>query len=85
MTVSKNLNHLLSRMKTIFGCKPHHEDKPSESSPQAPLVSDQLRQTALSEVENDLADNYGTTSSAFTYKEYTNGVSLESKDPTFDF
>lgn len=83
MTVSKNLNHLLSRVKTIFGCKTHQEDKPSESSPQAPLVSDQRRQTVLSEVEKYLADNYGTTSSAITYKEYTNGVSLESKDPTF--
>lgn len=83
MTVSKNLNHLLSRMKTIFGCKTHHENKPSESSPQAPLVSDQRLQTALSEVEKYLADNYGTTPSAFNTKEYTNGASLESNDPTF--
>ncbi len=83
MTTSNHLNQLLSRVKTIFGCKTHHEDKPSESSPQAPLVSDQRLQTALSVVEKYLADNHGTTPSAFTYKEYSNGVSLESKDPTF--
>ncbi len=85
MTLSNNLNQLLSRMKTLFGCKTHHEDKPSETSPQDPLVSDQRLQTALFEAEKYLAQNYGTTSFAFTYKEYTNGVSLESKDPTFDF
>ncbi len=83
MNVSMNLNHLLSRMKTIFGCKTHHEEKPSESTHQNQLVSDQRLQTALAEVEKYLSDNYGTTPSAFTYKEYTNGVSLESKDPTF--
>ncbi len=83
MTVSNSLYQLLSSVKTIFGCKAHHEDKPSESSPQAPLVSDQRLQTTLSEVEKYLADNYGTTPSAFTYKEYTNGASLESNDPTF--
>ncbi len=83
MNASMNLNQLLSRAKNIFRGKTHHEEKPSESSPQAPLVSDQRLQTTLSEVEKYLADNYGTTPSAFTYKEYTNGVSLESKDPTF--
>ncbi len=81
--VSNNLNQLLSRVKALFGCKTHHEKKHSASSPQAPLVSDQRLQTALAEVEKYLVDNYGTTPSAFTYKEYTNGVSLESKDPTF--
>jgi len=83
MNVSQNLNQLISRVKTIFGCRTHHEEKPSESSPQAPLVSDQRLQTALSEVETYLSDNYGTTPSAITYKEYTNGASLESNDPTF--
>lgn len=83
MKTSNNLNQLLSRVKTIFGCKNHHEDKPSESSPQGPLVSDQRLQTALAEVEKYLADNFGTSPSVITFKEYTNGVSLESKDPTF--
>ncbi len=83
MNVSQNLNQLLSRVKTIFGCKAHYEEKPTESPPQAPLVSDQRLQTALSEVEKYLTDNYGTSLSAIIYKEYTNGASLESKDPTF--
>ncbi len=83
MNVSQNLNQLLSRVKALFGCKTHHEKKHSESSPQAPLVSDQRLKNALSEVETYLTDNYGTIPSAITYKEYTNGVSLESKDPTF--
>ncbi|MCM1032874.1 MAG: hypothetical protein NC405_03870 [Odoribacter sp.] len=83
MNVSMNLNQLLSRAKTILGGKTHHEEKPSESTHQDPHVSDQRLQTALSEVEKYLADNYGTTPSAITYKEYTNGASLESKDSTF--
>lgn len=83
MTVFNNLNQLLSHVKTLFGLKVIQEEKHSESSPQASLVSDQRLQTALSEVEKCLADNCGTASSAFTYKEYTNGVSLESKAPTF--
>ncbi len=70
MTTSNNLNQLLSRVKTIFGCKTHHEDKPSEFSPQAPLVSDQRLHNTLFEAEKYLTQNYGTTSSAFTYKEY---------------
>jgi len=81
--VSNNLTQLLSRVKTLFGHKTPHEEKPKEPTHQDSLVSDKRLQTALSEVEKYLADNYGTTSSAFTYKEYTNGVSLESKDPTF--
>lgn len=83
MTTSNNLNQLLSRMKTIFGHKTHHEEKTTESQKQHPVILDQRLQTALSEIEKHLADNYGTTPSAFSYKEYTNGVSIESKDPTF--
>ncbi len=70
-------------MKTQFCHKTLHEEKKANPVAQDPLVVDQHRQTTLSEVEKYLADNYGTTPSAFTYKEYTNGVSLESKDPTF--
>lgn len=83
MTISYNLNQFLSRMKILFGCKTHHKEKPTMSKIQQPVISDQHLQTALSEVEKYLTDNYGTTPSAITYKEYTNGVSLESKDPTF--
>ncbi len=83
MNVSQNLNQLLSRVKTIFGGKTPQEEKPKEPTLQDPLVGDQHRQSALSEVEKYLAKNYGTTSSNLTYKEYTNGASLESKDLTF--
>ena len=83
MTISNNLNQLLSRAKNLFGHKVPHEAKTKESKKQQPVILDQRLQTTLSEVEKYLADNYGATSSAFTYKEYTNGVSLESKDPTF--
>ena len=38
---------------------------------------------ALADVEKYLADNFGTASSALTYKEYNNGISLTSDDPTF--
>lgn len=78
-----NLNQLLSRAKKLFGHKAPHEAKTKESKKQQPIILDQRMQTALSEVEKYLSDNYGTTPSAITYKEYTNGVSLESKDPTF--
>ncbi len=83
MNVSQNLNQLLSRVKTIFGCNIHYEAKTKEFKKQQPVILDQRLQTALSEVEKYLADNYGTASSVFTYKEYTNGASLESKDSTF--
>ncbi|MEE0979379.1 MAG: hypothetical protein UH625_08245 [Muribaculaceae bacterium] len=82
MNISQNLNQLLSRVKAIFGHKTPQED-PKEPTPHDSPVSYQRLQNALSEVEKYLADNYGTTPSAFTYKEYTNGANLESNDPTF--
>ena len=75
MKVSNNLNQLLSRVKTIFGRDSQHE----ESQPN----SDQRVRNALADVENYLADNFGTRSSVLTYKEYSNGISLTSDDPTF--
>lgn len=75
MKVSSNLNQLLSRVKTIFSHKVHHE----ENQPN----SDQRVRNALADVENYLADNFGTRPSVLTYKEYSNGISLTSDDPTF--
>ncbi|WP_304522551.1 hypothetical protein [Bacteroides acidifaciens] len=75
MKVSNNLNQLLSRVKTIFGRDSQHE----ESQPN----SDHRVRNALADVENYLADNFGTRSSVLTYKEYSNGISLTSDDPTF--
>lgn len=83
MKVSNNLNQFLSRVKTIFNHKAHNEEKPTESTTQQPSITDQRLKAALAEVEKYLADNFGTASSALTYEEYTNGISLTSNDPTF--
>ena len=83
MKVSNNLNQLLSRVKTIFGHKALHEEKQTEPTTQQPSVSDQRLKAALAEVEKYLADNFGTAHSALTYREYSNGISLASNDPTF--
>ena len=83
MKTSNNLNQLLSRVKTIFGHKAHNEEKQTEHTTQQRSVSDQRLKAALAEVENYLADNFGTQPSALTYKEYSNGISLTSDDPTF--
>ena len=45
--------------------------------------SDQLLRNALTDIENYLADNFGTQPSSMTYKEYSNGISLTSDNPTF--
>ena len=83
MKVSNNLNQLLSRVKTIFGHKAPHEEKPTEPTTQQPSVSDQRLKAALAEVEKYLDDNFGTEPSAMTYQEYSNGISLTSDNPTF--
>ncbi len=82
MTVSQNLNQLLSRVKTIFSHKAHNEGKP-EPTVQVTQKSDQNLRNALADVEKYLANNFGTATSALTYEEYTNGISLTSDDPTF--
>ena len=83
MKVSNNLNQLLSHVKTLFGHKASHEEKPTEPKTQQPSVSDQRLKAALAEVEKYLADNFGTAPSVMTYQEYSNGISLTSDDPTF--
>ena len=83
MKTSNNLNQLLSRVKTILGHKAHNEEKQTEPTTQQRSVSDQRLKAALAEVEKYLADNFGTEPSALTYKEYSNGISLTSDDPTF--
>ena len=83
MKASNNLNQLLSRVKTIFGHKAPHGEKPTEPTTQQRSVSDQRLKAALAEVEKYLDDNFGTEPSAMTYQEYSNGISLTSEDPTF--
>ena len=72
MTALNNLNQLLSRVKTIFGRDSQHE----ESQPN----SDHRVRNALADVENYLADNFGTQPSSMTYKEYSNGISFRSEE-----
>lgn len=83
MTVSQNLNQLVSRVKIIFSHKVLLEEKQTEPRTQQPTVLDQNLKAALAEVEKYLAGNFGTPSSALTFEEYTNGISLTSDDPTF--
>ena len=83
MKTPNNLNQLLSSVKTLFGHKAHSEEKTTEPTTQQPSVSDRRLKAALAEVEKYLADNFGTASFALTYKEYNNGISLTSDDPTF--
>ena len=83
MKTSNNLNQLLSRVKIVFGRNSQHEAKPINHTTQQPLNSDQRLRNTLADVEKYLADNFGTASSALTYKEYNNGISLTSDDPTF--
>lgn len=82
MRKTNNLNQLLSRVKSIFCRMAHCEEKPTELTTQQPSITDQRLKAALAEVEKYLADNFGTTSSALTFEEYTNRISLTSDDPT---
>ena len=77
------LNQLLSRVKNLFGHQALHEEKQTEPTTQQRSVSDQRLKAALAEVEKYLADNFGTDPSTLAYKEYNNGISLTSDDPTF--
>ena len=83
MKVSNNLNQLLSRVKTIFGHKAPYEEKPVEPTTQETQTTDKRLRNALAEVENYLADNFGTQPSDLTYQEYSNGISLTSDALTF--
>ena len=83
MKASNNLNQLLSRVKTIFGHKAPHEEKPVEPTTQETQTTDKRLRNALAEVENYLADNFGTQPSDLTYQEYSNGISLTSDALTF--
>lgn len=80
------LNNLISRVKNIFGRKATpatNAATSAEPTTDISVVSDPQLKAALADIENYLADNFGTRSSALTYKEYNNGISLISDDPTF--
>ena len=80
------LNNLISRVKNIFGRKatPATNAATSAEPPtDISIVSDPRLKAALADIEKYLADNFGTQPSSMTYKEYSNGISLTSDDPTF--
>lgn len=80
------LNNLISRVKNIFGRKatPATNAATSAEPPtDISIVSDPRLKVALADIEKYLADNFGTQPSSMTYKEYSNGISLTSDDPTF--
>ena len=89
MKVFYNLNQLLSRIKSTFSRKatPAIATTPTGTPPHTDLsvVSGPRLKTAFADVEKYLADHYGTTASALTYKAYANGASLVSNDRTLDF
>ncbi len=89
MKVTNNLNQLLSRIKSTFSRKatpvataaPTGTPLPTDLS----VVSDPRLKAAFADVEKYLADHYGTTASALTYKNYANGATLVSNDKTLGF
>lgn len=86
MRKANNLNQLLSRVKTIFGCKasPAANAATSAEPPtDISVVSDPRLKAALADIEKYLADNFGTPTVKLQYKDYANGTSLTSEDATF--
>lgn len=86
MKALNNLNQLLSSVKSIFGRKATpatattpHAEPPTDLS----VVSDPRLRAAFADIENYLAENYGTPTAKLSYKDYTNGSSFFSKDAAF--
>lgn len=83
---SNNLNQLLSRVKSIFGSKtaPKASTTPNAEPPtDLSVVSDPHLSAVFGDIEEYLAENYGTPIASLRYKDYTNGASLTSEDATF--
>ena len=86
MKASNNLNQLLSRVKTIFGRKATSAANAAiNAEPPTGIasVSDPHISAAFVDIENYLAENYGTPTTKLRYQDYTNGTSLTSEDATF--
>lgn len=86
MKTLNNLNQLLSRVKTIFGRKATPaSNTPLEAEPPIGIstVSDPRLRAAFADIEKNLADNYGSSTTKLRYQDYTNGASLNSEDATF--
>lgn len=83
---ANNLNQLLSRVKTIFGCKasPAANAATSAEPPtDLSVVSDPRLRAAFADIEKYLTGNYGTPTAKLSYQDYANGASFFSKDAIF--
>ncbi len=84
--IINNLNQLLSRVKSIFGRKatsattvtPNAEPRTDLS-----VVSDPRISAPFADIEEYLAENFGTPTAKLRYEDYTNGASFHSKDAVF--
>lgn len=86
MKALNNLNQLLSRVKSIFGCKatPATTVVPDAEQPtDLSVISDPRLRAAFADIEKYLAENYGTPTEKFSYQDYANGASFFSKDAAF--
>lgn len=86
MRNANNLNQLLSRVKSIFGRKamPTKPVAPNAEPPtDLSVVSAPRLRAAFADIENYLAENYGTPTAKLSYQDYTNGASFFSKDAIF--
>lgn len=86
MKALNNLNQLLSRVKNIFGRKamPTKPVAPNAEPPTGlSVVSDPRLRASFADIENYLAENYGTPTAKLSYKDYTNGSIFFSKDAAF--
>lgn len=86
MRKANNFNQLLSRVKSIFGCKtaPKASSTPNAEPPtDLSVVSDPRLRAAFADIEKYLAENYGTPTAKLRYKDYTNGTSLTSEGVNF--
>lgn len=84
--IINNLNQLLSRVKKLFGRKATSAaNTPLEAEPSIGIasVSDPRLSAAFVDIENYLAENYGTPTEKFSYQDYANGASFFSKDAIF--
>ena len=86
MRKANNLNQLLSRVKTIFGCKASPAANAATSAEQPTdlsVVSDPRLRAAFADIEKYLTENYGTPTAKLCYQDYANGASFFSKDAVF--
>ena len=83
---ANNLNQLLSRVRSVFRHKatPATVTTPNAEPPtDLSVVSDPRLRAAFADIENYLAENYGTPTAKLSYQDYANGASLTSEDATF--